>query len=99
MPVALILAGVGLLLLALSGDPKRLFTLIAEDVTTGGFPVWIVAVVTVGAIGFIKPAENGSRLFLALIVIVFVLANGGLFDKAATQFNHKSPARSLSGNG
>lgn len=46
---------------------------------TGGFMYWILAVGIIGAIGYYSPAQKFSRLFLALLIIVFILANKGLF--------------------
>jgi hypothetical protein len=47
----------------------------------GGFIYWIIAVIIIGAIGYYEPMKGVSRLFLLLIVIGFIVANGGVFQQ------------------
>lgn len=47
----------------------------------GNFTYWIAAIGIVGAVGYIKPLQAFANAFLTLIVLSFILKNGGVFDK------------------
>jgi hypothetical protein len=72
---------------------------VADDVTTkqlglthllrndftgkNNFVYWVLSILIVGAIGYIKPLQPVSRAFMLLIIIVLFLTNKGVF----AQFN------------
>lgn len=82
--MAYILSFIGVLLIVTGArDTWRQFgsTLYNDMIGSGGFIYWIVAIGIIGAIGYYHPLKTFSRAFIALIVIVFVLKNGGLFSQ------------------
>lgn len=84
MPFALVAIGLILAIAAYNGTQSVLSDQIRKDMSgETGFVYWIAAIMIVGAIGYIRPMETVSRSFLALILVVMFLVNGGFF----TQFN------------
>lgn len=57
------------------------------------FIVWIIAIGSVGALGYIKDLRSFSHYFMALILISFILANKGVFAsfQAAIAAGPKAP--------
>jgi hypothetical protein len=65
-------------------DSKGLTTLIKRDFTgDNNFTYWVLSILVIGAVGYIKPLEPVSRAFMLLVIIVLVLSNRGVF----AQFN------------
>lgn len=61
-----------------------LVSLLKNDFTgKNNYWYWVLSILIVGSIGYIKPLQPVSRAFLVLIVIVLVLSNKGVF----AQFN------------
>lgn len=86
MPFALILVGVLLIVAAVRNTTDVLFTLVKQDFTgPNNYTYWLASILLIGAIGYIKPLQPLSRIFLVLIVVVLVLTHGGLFDKFNAQ--------------
>lgn len=84
MPFALIAIGLLLVITAYNNTQTVLSAQLQKDISgSTGFIYWIAAIVIVGAIGYIKPLEPVSRVFLALILVVLFLTNQGVFS----QFN------------
>jgi type IV secretory pathway VirB2 component (pilin) len=80
MPILLIGSGLVLILTGVNGDAKQLYSLIAQDFTgPGSFIYWLVAIVILGALGYVKGLEDLSKAFLILVLIVLFLDNGGFF--------------------
>lgn len=64
-----------------------LLTLLHDDLTgKNNFAYWILAILLVGAIGYIRPLQPVSRAFLVLVVIVLVLSNQGVFEQFQQAF-------------
>lgn len=89
MPFVLIIVGVVFLDAAVrntvsdSSSGPGLTTLLKGDFTgKDNFLYWITAIFIIGAIGYIKPLQPVSRMFMALVVLVLFLSNGGFFSKA-----------------
>lgn len=99
MPFALLIVGVVLIVAAVRDTTDVLFTLVKGDFTgsNGKTPItyWMASILLIGAIGYIKPLQPLSRIFLVLLVVVLVLSHGGLFDK----FNAQLFGGSLTGTG
>lgn len=100
MRIAAIIFGAVLLLVAVrgteldsvsgSGDGKGLWPLLKRDFEPGqqgNFLAWLVAILIVGAIGYVPQLEAVSTLFLALLVAVLVMSavktNPNLLQNAA----------------
>lgn len=88
MPYAFIIVGLAMLVSGARGTSSDLLTLIKSDLTgTNNFFYWIVAILAIGAVGYIDTLKGVSRAFLVLVLVVLVLADnkqnggGGLFVK------------------
>lgn len=91
MPVLFGIAGIMLIIAGVrdrivNGDPS-LMSLLKDDFS-GNVPFWkwILAILFVGAIGYIPNLRPISRSFLVLIILVFILSNEGLFTKIEEVF-------------
>jgi hypothetical protein len=82
MPFALIIIGVVLLIAGIRGQLGNLASLIKSDFTgSGNYIYWVVAILVVGSIGYVKKLQPISDAFLALVLIVLMLANKGFFSQ------------------
>lgn len=95
MAFALLIIGAMLLVTSVKNTQGTLFGLLQGDLTgTNNFVFWLVAILLIGAIGYIpklKPISNG---LLALVIIVLVVAKGnpsnvggGFFQQFTTALN------------
>lgn len=95
MPFVLVIIGLLLIVTAIRGTHGRLWNLLYEDVTgTGdvsGFVVWLVAILTIGFLGYYKPLETPAKLLLGLVVLGIFLSNGGVFEKLSEAFTNPLP--------
>ena len=77
MPFVLIILGLILFVTAIKGTTGQLASLFASDTFgQGGYLYWLVAILIVGAVGYIKPLKTLSDSFVVLLLIVLFLANG-----------------------
>lgn len=82
MPFALLIIGLLLVVAGARGTAGDLATLLKSDFSgSNNFFYWFGSILLIGALGYYSPAEKVSRMFLALILIVMILANKGLFQK------------------
>lgn len=92
MPFALAIIGIFLLVSAVRGTtdgPNGLFALVVGDFTgPSSFVYWMVAILLIGALGYIPKAKPISTAMLGLIIVVLFLAKGdpskaggGFFEK------------------
>lgn len=82
MPFALVIIG---LLMIVTGS-KNTYSQFAAQVKgdfTGpnNFTFWLASFGAVGAIGYSEKLRPLSRIFLVLLLVVMILANGGVFQK------------------
>jgi hypothetical protein len=85
MPLALIIIGTALIVSAFRNTQDQLGAQLVKDFTgAGNFLYWFAAIAVVGAVGYATKFSTVSRLFLVLILIVIVLSNGGVFEKAVS---------------
>jgi hypothetical protein len=98
MPFALLLIGVWLLIAGVrntagpASTPGTLFALLHGDFTgTDNFAYWFIAIVLIGAIGYIPKLKSLSTAFLVLVLVVLFLkkgssvgVGGGFFDQFLT---------------
>lgn len=101
MRVVAIIIGAILLLVAVrgteidsapgSGDGQGLWPLLKQDFEPGqqgNFLAWLVAILVVGAIGYIPQLEGLSTLFITLMIAVLVMGavgkNANLLQSAAS---------------
>jgi hypothetical protein len=84
--LALIFAGILFLASAVRDKQGDLFGLLKQDLTgSNNFLQWALALVLVGAIGFIPKLKPFSMSLLALILVAIFLRKGtGFFDQLST---------------
>jgi hypothetical protein len=84
MPFVLIIIGAVLFVSAIQGTTGQLGTLVKGDITgQGSFIYWFIAILIIGAIGYIPSLKKLSDAFLVLLLLVLFIANKGVF----AQFN------------
>lgn len=82
MPLVLIVIGLIMIVTGAQNTHAQFAAQVRSDFTgPGNFVYWVVSIGVVGSIGYIPKFQSFSRLFLALIIIAFVLKNGGFIDK------------------
>lgn len=82
MPIFFIGSGIVLVFVGLNGNAALLYSLIAADFQgKNSFVYWMVAILVLGALGYIKGLESLSKLFLILVLLVLFLDNGGFFNQ------------------
>lgn len=66
----------------LRGQGEDVSKLLQGDLTgKGSFVPWVLAILAVGAVGYIDELRPVSDAFLVLLLVVLLLSNGGFFDK------------------
>lgn len=69
-----------------SGSPS-LVSLVKDDFTgTNPFWKWMLAILLIGAVGYIPNLRPISRGFMALVIVLFLLSNQGLFTQLTNTF-------------
>lgn len=82
MPFLFIVAGLVLTISAVRGTNGDLLTLLKADVTgKNNFIYWMVAILVIGALGYIPSVKPLSRAFLVLVLVVLFLKSGGVFQQ------------------
>jgi hypothetical protein len=77
MSFALLIIGITLLVVAVRNTQDTFTARVANDFKgPGNFLYWIVAILIIGAIGYIPKAKTVSDLFLVLILLVLFLKKG-----------------------
>lgn len=85
MPFLFLIAGILFTVSAARNTQSQLLTLLKGDFTgKGNFIYWMVSILIVGSLGYIPRLKPVSVAFLALIIIVLFLKNGGVFSKATS---------------
>ena len=82
--MAFVFTTVGMLMIVtgVKGTYAQFGSQVASDFTgSQPFTYWVVAIIGVGAVGYIDALRTVSRLFLALILVSMVLANKGFFTQ------------------
>ena len=92
MPVLLLLVGAVLVVAAFRDTQGQLFTALGQDVPR--YLKWAVALIAVGALGYVPGMEELSNLLLALVIVVIVLTNFTKLASAFTTLSQNPPAAS-----
>lgn len=91
MPFALLIVGIVLVVSAVRGTTDNLTTLVKGDFTgQDNFIYWFVSILIIGALGYIDALKGLSRMFLALVIVVLFLRNGGFFQQAQSALGGSS---------
>jgi hypothetical protein len=84
VPLIAILAGLGMIVVAFRGTEHVFAQQAGKDFGQGSeFLTWFAAVTALGALGFYAPLRGLSNAAIALVIVVLVLRNGGLFTQLA----------------
>lgn len=82
MPFALVVIGLIMIVTGAKNTHRDFGRLITGDFTgPGNFTYWLAALGAVGALGYAEQLRAFSRLFMALIIVAMILANGGFFTR------------------
>jgi hypothetical protein len=82
MPFALILIGLILIVSGARNTHAAMGAQITKDFTgPNNFITWVVAIGTIGAVGYVEKLRTFSHYFMALIIIGMVLSNKGFFTQ------------------
>jgi hypothetical protein len=93
MPLALLFIGLLLVIVAIKGNYSAVFSQLETDLTgSGNFLVWIFAIMFVAIAGKILELPQAAKLFVTLILVVYVVSNVGIFTKAEQAFADFSAA-------
>lgn len=88
MPIFFIGTGIILLITGVKGNPSELWQLVVGDFTgQNNYIYWMVAILVLGALGYVQSLKNVSRLFVALVVLVLLLHNQGFFAQLQAFIN------------
>jgi hypothetical protein len=95
MPFVLIVAGSLLFIAAVRGTQQDLFYLLARDFTgPHNFIFWIVAILIIGAVGYIPRLKPVSDGFLILVILALFIRKGtGFFDMFQQQIGTTTTAK------
>lgn len=77
----------------ISGNPS-LSSLLKDDFS-GAVPFWkwLLAILLIGAIGYIPNLAPISRAFMALVIVVFLLSNKGFFAELQKALSTNQPSQ------
>jgi hypothetical protein len=100
MPFVLIIAGIVLLIAAARDTQCQLFTLLVGDFTgTNNFIYWFLAIMIIGAIGYVPKLKPVSDAFLILVIIqLFLVKDRGFFDQFKRQIGSTSTGSTSTGS-
>jgi len=91
MPLLFIFIGVMLIASAINDKTDQLVGLIKGDFTSSNgkesFIVWVLALVILGMLGYVKELKPISNGFIVLVLLVMILSNGAFFDKFTQALN------------
>jgi hypothetical protein len=105
MPFLFIIIGVVFVVASARNTNQQLVSLMKNDFTgKNNFIYWSLSILLIGLVGYVKELQPISRMFMALVVIVLFLANGGVFTKFfatinAWQYNSLLPTSASVGTG
>lgn len=82
MPFALVLIGLLMIVTGARNTHAAFGQQIVADFTgPQNYTTWMIAIGAMGSLGYIEALRPLSRSFMTLIIISFILKNGGVFDK------------------
>lgn len=95
MPLFFGIAGIILIIAGVrgrinDGNPSLMSLLKGDFAGTNPFWKWMLAILLIGAIGYIPNLRPISRAFMALVIIVFLLSNKGVFTNLQNTFKNTS---------
>lgn len=96
MIAGLVILGMLLIVSAIKNTQHELGTYLQADMLgADGYLPWAGAILGIGAFGYLPGMQQASRYLLALLAIVLVIRNGGVFanvETAIADASHFGPA-------
>jgi hypothetical protein len=90
MPFVILIVGIVLVVASVRDRQDLLFSLLKSEFSgENSFLPWILALMFIGGIGYIKPLKPISNAFIVLLITVLFLSNGGFFSKLNQQLGIK----------
>lgn len=90
MPFVILIAGIVLVVASVRDKQNDLFALLKGEFSgSHSFMPWIVSLVLIGGLGYVKAIKPVTDAFLLLLIIVLFLSNGGFFAKLNNQLGIK----------
>ena len=107
MAFALLIIGLSLITVTVRNTQDTFTARVANDFKgTGNFVYWIVAILIIGAVGYIQKLKPVSDAFLVLILLVLFLkrgnpgtASGGFFNQFLTAIKSTGGGSTSTGTG
>lgn len=82
MPIALVIVGLIMVITGVKNTHAQFGQALKADFTgPGNFTYWAGSIIIIGSLGYSKTLRPFASSFLVLIFLVFILKNGGVFDK------------------
>lgn len=98
MPFALAIIGIMIFVTAIRGTTSTLFALIKDDFTgNGNFIYWVLSILVIGSVGYVKRFQPIANAFLALVMIVLLIGAGNKGFFAQFMAGIKTPATNCGG--
>lgn len=89
MPFALVFVGLLLIITGFQNTYKQFGAQVQGDFSgKGNFLYWLLAILIVGAIGYVKSLQGFSRAFMALILLSILLSNKSGTAQGITFFSN-----------
>lgn len=99
MPFALAIIGIMIFVTAIRGTTSTLFALIKDDFTgNGNFIYWVLSILVIGSVGYVKRFQPIANAFLALVMIVLLIGAGNKGFFAQFMAGIKTPATNCGGS-
>jgi hypothetical protein len=93
VPYALVIAGLVLVIAGVRNTQSALFALLQGDFTGNkSFVWWFLSILGIGAVGYVESVKPLANAFLALLLIVLILANKGVFQNFTNALKNPIPA-------
>jgi hypothetical protein len=98
MPLALLVIGALAIITGIKGNQAQVLGQFESDLTgSGGFIYWIAAIVVFAIFGRVAGLSSAAKMFIALILVVYVVAQNGLWAQATAALAGLSTANAASG--
>lgn len=85
MPLALLAIGALAVITGIKGNQATVMAQLESDLTgSGSFIYWIAAIIVLAIIGRVAGFPDAAKAFIALIIVVYVVSQNGLWTQATT---------------
>jgi hypothetical protein len=93
MPFAFLIVGAFFVVSGVRNTAPQLLSLMKGDLTgQSNYVSWMVAILAIGALGYVDTLRPLSRAFMVLVIVVLILKNGGVFQLFEQSINYSVAA-------